>query len=185
MTAVLAPGCVPSGLGCRGQVCVLSRCTCPSTKQGQTWPRSRSMPSGAVPAGATAAIRPSVMRRSNRARPSASVGPGRSSNVAGAVALRNQKSGGSDSRNHVGIRHACIRSNQAETEWKYCWLNDHLRAANRRRAGRGPTLRVHLESYDLADAQARSGRHLPVGVATRPRRCWTASLRRKLCLVTN
>ena len=40
MIAFLAPGCVPSGLGCRGQVCVLSRCTCPSTKQGQTWPCS-------------------------------------------------------------------------------------------------------------------------------------------------
>ena len=43
--------------------------------------------------------------------------------------------------------------------------NDHLRAANRRWAGRGPTLRIHLEPHDPADAEAGPQRHLPADLA--------------------
>ena len=73
-----APKKLPSGLGERGQIWPLSRWVWTSTKPGHTRPPLRSIaPGGAVPRGAMAATRPSLISISQRTRPSKSGLPGR------------------------------------------------------------------------------------------------------------
>jgi hypothetical protein len=78
---LIAPAKVPSGLGARPQLCPLSRCVWRSTRHGHTI-RAQSRPHSpeAQSRGAsTATMRPPRITRSTMARPSRTLGTGRSS----------------------------------------------------------------------------------------------------------